>query len=121
MVKGNNEISRRKFLSSSAFAALGVVGHSFLKSAPLWETSVENKLKVALVGTGIRGSGTWGKALLANYGDVLEMVGLCDINPKRLEYAKRYMGAKCPTFVDFEKMIDQTGYCDRNNHRLFPC
>ena len=108
MAKKNNEISRRQFLSSSACAALGVTSHSLLKSGPLWGSSAGNKLKVALVGTGIRGSGTWGKALLENYGDVLEMVGLCDINPKRLEYAKEYMGATCPTFVDFKQMIDQT-------------
>ena len=108
MAKKNNEISRRQFLSSSACAALGITSHSLLKSGPLWGSSAGNKLKVALVGTGIRGSGTWGKALLENYGDVLEMVGLCDINPKRLEYAKEYMGATCPTFVDFKQMIDQT-------------
>ena len=108
MVNKNNEISRRKFLSSSAYAALGVAGHSLLKSGSLWGASGENKLKVALVGTGIRGSGTWGKSLLQDYGDVLDMVGLCDINPKRMEYARQYMGATCPTFVDFKQMIDQT-------------
>jgi predicted dehydrogenase len=108
MEKGKNEISRRQFLSSSAYAALGVAGHSLLKPGPLWGASAENKLKVVLVGTGVRGSGTWGKGLLENYGDVLEMVGLCDINPRRLEYAKQYMGAKCPTFVDFKKMIEAT-------------
>jgi predicted dehydrogenase len=108
MAKGKNEISRRKFLSSSALAALGVAGHSFLKSAPLWSLSADNKRKVALVGTGIRGSGTWGKVLLENYSDVLDMVGLCDINPKRLEYARQYMGAKCPAFTDFKKMIEET-------------
>ena len=108
MEKKKYELSRRKFLSSSAYAVIGVAGHSLLKSGPLWGASSGNKLKVALVGTGIRGCGTWGKALLENYGDVLEMVGLCDINPIRLEYAKQYMGAKCQTFVDFKKMIEST-------------
>jgi predicted dehydrogenase len=108
MVKKKNIISRRQFLSSSASVAIGVAGHSLLKSGPLWGGSAANKLKVALVGTGIRGSGTWGRGLLENYSDVLEMVGLCDINPKRLEYAKQYIGATCPTFVDFNKMIDST-------------
>ena len=108
MEKKKYELSRRKFLSSSACAVIGVAGHSLLKSGPLWGASSGNKLKVSLVGTGIRGCGTWGKALLENYGDVLEMVGLCDINPIRLEYAKQYMGAKCQTFVDFKKMIEST-------------
>jgi predicted dehydrogenase len=108
MANKNNEISRRQFLSSSACAALGIAGHSLIKSGSLWGASAENKLRVALVGTGVRGSGTWGRTLLENYGDILEMVGLCDINPKRLEYAKQYMGATCPTFVDFKQMIDET-------------
>jgi hypothetical protein len=58
MAKKNNGISRRQFLSSSTYAALGIAGHSLLKSKPLWGTSPDNKLRVALVGTGIRGSGT---------------------------------------------------------------
>lgn len=101
-------MTRRRFMSSSAFAALGVAGNSLLRSSPARGRTPGNKLRVALVGTGIRGSSTWGKTLLGDYGDILEMVGLCDINPKRLEYAKRYMGATCPTFVDFQNMIART-------------
>ncbi len=107
MAKKKNEINRRQFLSTSAMAALGVASHSFFYIGSLGVKKVEKKLKVALVGTGIRGSGTWGKTLLEKYSDVLEMVGLCDINPKRMEYAKSYMGATCPTFVDFAKMVSQ--------------
>lgn len=108
MAKRENEISRRKFLSSSACAALGMASFSILKPKGLWGKPPGKKLKVALVGTGIRGSGTWGRTLLMKYGDVLEMVGLCDINSKRMEYAKRFMGATCPTFRDFKQMITDT-------------
>jgi len=108
MVKKKNEISRRKFLSSSACAAVGVASLPLLKTRNVWGRTQERKIKVALVGTGIRGSGTWGKTLMAKYGDVLEMVGLCDINSKRVEYAKRFMGAICPTFLDFKQMITDT-------------
>jgi predicted dehydrogenase len=108
MAKKKYEISRRKFLSSSACAAVGVASLPLLRTGNLWGRLQEKKLKVALVGTGIRGSGTWGKALLSGYGDVLEMVGLCDINSKRMEYAKRFMGATCPTFLDFKQMVAQT-------------
>ncbi len=107
MRKKRNEINRRQFLSTSAMAALGVASHSFFKTSSLGIQKARKKLKVALVGTGIRGSGTWGKTLLEKYSDVLEMAGLCDINPKRMEYARSYMGATCPTFVDFAQMIDQ--------------
>jgi len=108
MAKRKNEISRRKFLSSSACTALGMASLPLLRTGDLWGRPQGRKLKVALVGTGIRGSGTWGKALLSKYSDVLEMVGLCDINSKRMEYAKRFMGAACPTFLDFKQMIADT-------------
>lgn len=66
------------------------------------------KLKVALVGTGIRGTSFWGKRLVDEYLDILEFVGLSDINPGRLAYGKKYIGANCPTFADFESMVKET-------------
>jgi predicted dehydrogenase len=100
--------SRREFLTSSA-AALGAAGLSVIgPGGALAAREAAKKLRVALVGTGGRGSSLWGRDLLKNYSDVLEMVGLCDINPIRLEYAKGYMGAVCPTFTDFETMLQQT-------------
>lgn len=95
--------SRRKFLSSiSMLAASSAVPlHAF-------NFGTAKKLKIVLVGTGIRGTGFWGKRLIEEYSDILEFVGLCDINPSRLEYGKKYIGATCPTFTDFEKMVNDT-------------
>lgn len=67
-----------------------------------------NRIRTALVGTGIRGTSFWGKTLVENFPDVIEFVGLCDINPGRVEYGARYMGVSCPTFTDFEEMIKKT-------------
>ncbi len=66
------------------------------------------KLKVALVGTGIRGISFWGRRLVREYSDILEFVGLCDNNPGRLQFGKEYIGTDCPTFANFENMITQT-------------
>ena len=92
--------SRRKFLSSismlAASSALPVHAFDFGKT---------KKLKVALVGTGIRGITFWGKRLVDEYSEILEFVGLSDINPGRLEYGKNYIGASCPTFVNFDEML----------------
>lgn len=63
------------------------------------------KLRIVLVGTGIRGTSFWGKRLVDEYSDILEFVGLSDINPGRLEYAKKYIGVDCPTFIDFDAML----------------
>lgn len=63
------------------------------------------KKRIAMVGTGIRGTIFWGAALNEKFGDVIEFVGLCDINPGRVVYAKERMKVACPTFTDFDKMM----------------
>ena len=89
-------ISRRQFLvTGSAAAMLG--------------PSLAAKTRIAIVGTGIRGVNMWGKNVQENYSDVVEFVGLSDINPGRLAFAKRHIGASCPTFVDFDEML-RTGF-----------
>jgi predicted dehydrogenase len=100
----STNISRRNFINSiSLLAAGGMV------SMPSYGFGLgSKKLKVALVGTGIRGTSFWGKRLVDEYSDILEFVGLSDINPGRLAYGKKYIGADCPTFTDFESMIKET-------------
>lgn len=64
--------------------------------------------RIAMVGTGIRGTGMWGISVKAEYDDVIEFVGLCDINPGRLKYAKELMKVDCPVYTDFDKMLKET-------------
>lgn len=89
--------SRRKFMQQSAILAASAVSNAL--------PSLAAKNRIVLVGTGIRGSSLWGKTLLAQYSDKVEMVGLCDINPGRAEFAKKYIGATCPVFTDFDLML----------------
>lgn len=98
-------MKRRDFLTTSAGAAVGV---SVLSNPVSAAISKESKRKIALVGTGVRGTSFWGKTIVENYGDIVEYVGLCDINPGRLELAKEYMGIDVPTFTDFDKMLTET-------------
>jgi predicted dehydrogenase len=63
---------------------------------------------VALIGTGHRGTGTWGKELLANCGEWLELVGLADTNPLRLERARAAIGIEAPTFTRLDDMLAAT-------------
>ena len=97
------EQSRRHFLRSvsmlAATSAMPLSAFSF---------GMENKLKVVLVGTGVRGTSFWGKRLNENYSNIIEFVGLSDINKGRLEYGRKYIGVKCPVFSDFEQMIRET-------------
>ena len=105
-----NVMSRRHFLATTGALA----GTALLNSAAQAETlsnqttGTGKKLRLAMVGTGSRGIGMWGKDLLKDYPEYLEFVGLCDINQGRLETGKRLMGVSCPTYTDFEKMMKET-------------
>lgn len=100
-------MKRRNFIQTSLAATTGLALTKPLSAAstPL---SINAKKRLAIVGTGHRGTGFWGKPVLDNFGDMIEFVGMCDINPGRLETAKQFMGAKCPTFSDFDKMVKDT-------------
>ncbi len=67
-----------------------------------------SRKRIALVGTGVRGTSFWGSRIVENYGDIVEFVGLCDINPGRLELAKQTMNVSCPVFIDFDEMMNVT-------------
>ena len=56
----------------------------------------------------------WGKSLVEEYGDLLEFVGLCDINPGRLSFAKEFMGVILSGIYRFygNDGQDKAGYCD---------
>lgn len=77
-------------------------------SSPLYGFGADRRLKVVLVGTGVRGSSFWGKRLVEQYPEKLTFVGLCDINPGRARFAREYMGVTCPTFTDFDRMLRET-------------
>lgn len=83
------------------------LGGMLLQSLPVVGAFTE-KRRLAMVGTGIRGMRFWGEAVLKNYSDIVQFVGLCDTNPGRLAYAKQRMKVDCPTFSEMEEMIRVT-------------
>src|SRR5687767_6250275 len=99
-------MERRNFIKNTSLAASGILLSQTSLSA--LGISANKKKKIALVGTGIRGIQTWGEAIQKNYSDVIEFVGLCDLNKGRMEFAKERMGINCPTFTDFEQMMKTT-------------
>lgn len=106
-------MNRRNFLSTASVAATGALlssipGISEAKNDKKKGDISPKKKRIALIGTGSRGTNMWGKTVIKNYSDLVEYVGLCDINPGRLEAAKQYMGATCPTFADFETMMKES-------------
>lgn len=96
-------MDRRKFIASSSAALAATACASNLSPA-----ANQRKLRMAIVGTGSRGSFTWGQEVVKGYSDVVEIVGLCDHNGKRVEAAKKLIGTSAPTFTDFDRMIRET-------------
>jgi predicted dehydrogenase len=97
-------IDRREFVKvTGAVAATGLLATSF----PITAKPLARK-RYAIVGTGHRATGMWGKDLAERYQDEIEFVGLCDKNPLRVEAGRKLIGVECPTFTNFDEMIDKS-------------
>ncbi len=103
MKHDSRHMTRRSFIGTGGALGAGAV----LASSPFGLAMAgTGKKRVALVGTGVRGVTFWGKFIQENYSDVAEFVGLCDINPGRLEFGTSYIGVPgCPTFSHFDEML----------------
>jgi predicted dehydrogenase len=109
MSKMSNSISRRNFIAASGAVAGSVLLNPLETIATTMSsgTGSQAKMRIAIVGTGSRALGMWSKDVAQNYGDKVEFVGLCDINPGRVEALKKAAGFNCPTFTDFQTMMSE--------------
>jgi predicted dehydrogenase len=99
MSEQTNILNRREFIAAGA-ATLAACSTNAITQP--------RKLRMAIVGTGSRGSFTWGQEVVKGYSDVVDIIGLCDHNGKRVEAAKKLIGTSAPTFTDFDRMIQAT-------------
>jgi predicted dehydrogenase len=97
----NEGVTRREFVS----AAGGVAAAALLPGMTPSVAAQGARRRYAIVGTGVRGIGMWGRPLVARYPDILEFVGLCDVNGLRVEAAKKAIGVNCPTFTSLDEML----------------
>src|SRR5687768_14795285 len=97
-------MERRTFMKFTAAAGASLMLHPFESFA----IPAGKKIRLALVGTGARGSSLWGREIIKNFSEIIEFAGLCDNNPGRLEYVKKTLAVNCPLFTDLEKMIKDT-------------
>ncbi len=107
----SNGVDRREFLEQTGKLAAGSLALQLTSSQLHAETSSGSvKKRLAMVGTGIRGTQTWGRDLIKEQGDHVELVGFCDINPKRVAIAPKFCGVEAPTYLasEFDKMIHET-------------
>lgn len=98
-------LSRRDFVKTAGSA---VAAASIFSGSQILVPAVTARRRYAIVGTGDRATGMWGRDLTERYSDVLEFVGLCDTNSKRVVAAKALIGVSCPTFTNFDEMIQKS-------------
>lgn len=101
-----SSVTRRNFIATTG-AIAGSIMLNPLSAVSSGAASADKKKRIAIVGTGVRARGMWSKSVQEAYADKVEFVGLCDINPGRLEYFKKWAGFTCPTYTDFEKMMKE--------------
>ena len=94
-------INRRDFVKTASVAAASVL----LTNSPAISAQTNKKRRYAIVGTGHRATGMWGKDLAQKYANEVEFVGLCDKNGKRVEAGRQLIGVDCPTFTNFDEML----------------
>jgi predicted dehydrogenase len=61
--------------------------------------------RYALVGVGGRGYGMFARPLVEDFGDVAELVALCDANGHRMALANERLGVATPTYTDVDAML----------------
>ncbi|MEQ1765376.1 MAG: Gfo/Idh/MocA family oxidoreductase, partial [Pyrinomonadaceae bacterium] len=97
-------MDRRNFVKAAGTAAGVLLGSRVI---PASVTPLARR-RYAIVGTGHRATGMWGKDLVTNYSNEIEFVGLCDINGKRVEAGRKLIGIECPTFTSFDEMLTKS-------------
>ncbi|EOZ92430.1 Myo-inositol 2-dehydrogenase 1 [Indibacter alkaliphilus LW1] len=104
----NFNSSRREFFAKAAMVSVGSVFLSGIAQALALHDRPGEKMKLALVGLGIRGVNMFGRDVQSTYSSQIEFVGLCDNNKGRLDFGKQYIGVDCPLYEDFDKMLLET-------------
>jgi predicted dehydrogenase len=108
-IESDATIDRRKFVNTLSAAGVGLALGSWPVQAGC---SSSARKRYALVGTGVRSQMYLG-AIVRQYQETAELVGLCDLNPGRIELARARAasaGAQVPGYIaaDFDRMVRET-------------
>ena len=99
--------SRREFMTKSGSLLAGSFFiHPIAEALTIWDKPAV-KMKIALIGTGVRGCSMFGRDVIREYGQQVEFVGLSDKNEGRLRYGREFIGVDCPLYADADKMLSE--------------
>lgn len=71
-------------------------------------TTTPNRRRIAIVGTGHRGSSTWGQDVSKTCEDHVSLVGVCDTNASRLQVAAERLGDDLIATTDLDVLIKES-------------
>lgn len=66
-----------------------------------------DKKKYAIVGCGGRGIYMFAIPIVEKFSKTAELIGICDINTRRMDFLKEQIKQDVPSFTDFSKMMSQ--------------
>ncbi|MCV9386679.1 Gfo/Idh/MocA family protein [Reichenbachiella ulvae] len=102
--------SRRKFLrltaTSAAAVSIGIHACSSKKEFTLEEVADSERLKVGVIGTGIRGKNI---IQVLNYVPEMKVVAICDTLDFRLKEASDLIKHKVVNYTDYQKLLAHDG------------
>lgn len=107
MKKQTMNPSRRSFISKTAALSVGSVFLNGIAEALTLQQDKNQKMRIALVGLGVRGVNMFGREVQRVYQDQVEFVGLCDNNEGRLKFGLSYIGANSSLYADFDQMLQE--------------
>lgn len=97
--------SRRSFLVKAGTLTGGTLFLNGIAEALSLHDKPNQKMRIAMVGLGIRGVNMFGRDVQRVYKDQVEFVGLCDHNEGRLKFGQEYIGLNCALYADFDQML----------------
>ena len=90
-MNNSSNSSRRNFIKRSGTALAGsFLIHPLAQALNLFP-GIDRKMKIALVGTGVRGLSMWGRDVVQAYSERVEFVCLSDKNEGRMRLGKEYL------------------------------
>jgi predicted dehydrogenase len=99
-----NQLDRRQFLRRSAAGGAAIAASRLLLLPSSVRAASPNE-KINLAAVGVAGQAGWDLGQCAQYGDLVNVVALCDVDKNNLANAAKTHG-KAKTFADFRKMLD---------------
>jgi predicted dehydrogenase len=88
-------------------APTGLVNPALSEKAPQKGAKDSRVRRIALAGTGVRGALTWAIELQQQCSDFVDLVGLFDINPTRVNSLSAFLGGTIPAYTDFVRMLSE--------------